>query len=707
MQMIDSIRDVQTNYSKYDEWEKNQSDKKAKKEYLAQNNPLPKDEVELLKNKAKSIIRATEIMDKKSEDNAENSEMVTGLVSSVVLLGLLPFMVKSVKQAQTAEFSLKSLMKQQLPTLALLVPSIGLILWGTKEQIEASRIGRFQARKNDLKDPKNFVIYTPEQIEAAKILARNIPDKNDKKNIIKAFKEMKQFSTEKKAYKEWLEDKIKNPEDVDKLLKVNFSEDQLKQASADKELILTIVKEINNKAEDYSENMENVFDTLPIFAGLATSPLGFLVSKLVSGSKSLQKRFDSKFITMLASGASGAAIPIFVTLAVAMTGTKLQKEAAKVGRYQARKEILNNPSMLVDYNSDEIKKAENIKSDNKKKSFFDELVEDYKFLFGYGKEKKEYDNYIKTEQKENEKIQEALNQSNVSDKQLTEAKHFQEKLFHSFDKIDEMSQRYSEDIEGATQVAQQVVSTGLSIGYSAAIFALPLLFLTGNLPLHKIAKGFSNLFFDKTSTLKKVIDDLFEVVSKDKELRTQLCNIAEVDEWKKFKTNKAVVNVVSQNPEAVEELVNLNSHPEKIISHFKQGSISKWAGNLISEVLNLGRKIIASKEISEFFGLSEEVSSIAKDTPKFNYKNYKTLINTGIAGGTSTIGVMWLVPHAFNSWLTRIQKKAGKIGVMKAIDNLDNPKLFVNQDAVSKSDEPQKQEQKAKTSNLLEALANK
>ena len=62
----------------------------------------------------------------------------------------------------------------------------------------------------------------------------------------------------------------------------------------------------------------------------------------------------------------------------------------------------------------------------------------------------------------------------------------------------------------------------------------------------------------------------------------------------------------------------------------------------------------------------------------FNYKNYSTLINTGAVAGIPVLGAIIGVPYMFNAWLTNIQKKAGKIGIMKAMDKIDDPRVFAS-----------------------------
>ena len=88
-----------------------------------------------------------------------------------------------------------------------------------------------------------------------------------------------------------------------------------------------------------------------------------------------------------------------------------------------------------------------------------------------------------------------------------------------------------------------------------------------------------------------------------------------------------------------------------------------------------------------------ELSGELKEKFRFNlfdrktYKNYKTLMNTTIAAFIPTIGIIFSVPYAFNAWMANIQKKAGKIGIMKAIDEIDKPQLFVDSGSSPESSE--------------------
>ncbi len=175
-QLFNSISEVKKNYRVYDQWEQAQADEKAKKQYLAKNLDIPKDEVELTRQKAETVIRASEMLDKRSENNCEDMEQATGIAAA--LAALVPSLGSAAAQAH---LMMKSGNKKAI-AIARIVGAVGTlaigiaaILIGNSKQKEASRIGRFQAKENELKDVKNFVMYTPEQIKAAEERAKDFP----------------------------------------------------------------------------------------------------------------------------------------------------------------------------------------------------------------------------------------------------------------------------------------------------------------------------------------------------------------------------------------------------------------------------------------------------------------------------------------------------------------------------------------------------
>lgn len=668
-QFIDSIKEVKRNWKTYDAWEQNQADDAAKREYLSKKLELPTDKVALTREKTKIVLRASDMLDKRSENNCEDTErtMTTISLATAIPLFFLPsFLAKSKMSPKTIE---------RINLGAILVAGligIGISLWGNEKQKEASRIGRFQAKQHELKDIKNFVIYTPEQIEAAKIVAKNIPDKKDDKDIFKVFEKMKQMSKDTVAYKKWLKDKINDEDELQKVLNTNFFPEQIEQGQEDKEIITNIVKDINLKAEEYSENMENAYDTMGTLSGIASIPLAYGINKFIKKISPKSGKL-TRFIAMFT--------PVIVSLSLLFQGTTQQKKAAQVGRFKKSQEILNNPEVLMNYTDEQMKQAQHIKATKQKEGFFKGIFSDFTFFKTYLHDKNEYDNYVKTTGKENEKLFEALKQAEVSDKQLNDAKFIQDKTFMTFDKIDEMSQRYSEDTEAGSEIAKQIVGLGWSMASITGLAFLFLLGKKGHLPMHKLFKWASDLSLNKGSSIRTVTTQAHDIIKNNK-LKKEFCkaifsknpmqNLAKIKELKPILETSAL-KAVSKLPEILEKEDKTSVIKEILNKHFKQDKISKWFRNLVADITKLWAK---NKIMS-----NSKDGKLPKELEKSmsgKYKNYKTLYNSLMVGSIPLLGMFLSVPWAFNSWLNNVQKKAGKIGIMKAMNDLDNPQLYVN-----------------------------
>lgn len=724
-QFINSVNEVRKNYSKYDGWEQLQADERDKKEYLATNLEIPKDKLELTKNKAEAVIRATEMMDARSEDNCQNMEMFTGLVSMVPAFGIsmsaLPLTNYAQRKARTKindkidklykevnDFNLsediRKAKKQEIDSLskklsnvpkqiskygsfamlgATLATAVSLILWGNSKQKQASRIGRFQAKQNELKDEKNFVIYTPEQIKQAMEIAKTIPDEKEKNSVLKMIKELRGISKDKKAYKKWLSKK--DDKEIEKLKSMNLLPDSKEYINAreNQELIVDAVKEINIKAEEYSENVENSFDTLGMLSWIIAAPLGFGINKLLKIAKA-----NKTISTIVATS-----VPLLTSMGIQLKGTMEEKNASRVGRYKARQDLLKNPARLMAYSDEEMKMAENVKAEPQKQSFFKKLGGSFSFLAGYIKDKSEYNKYKKTTQKENEKLNKALKQVEVSDAQIADAKVLQKNVFRAFDEIDEMSQRYSEDIEAATEIAKEVGSSAWTIGTMVGTALLGASIVKGKFPIVKTVNWLTNLTLDAKSPIKSAINGINKVVQNSDKVTVHKFQKSIVSgKIKSFlndSQNKAFKEAVTP---LVEEFGKIGASgamqamtaeggkdasaifSELLKSHFKQTAVAKWARNMVSQCSKLWLKSKMSKN-----GVELPKEAIEQLGMNFNYKNYKTLINTGVVAGAPVLGTIFAVPYAFNAWLTNIQKKAGKIGIMKAMDKIDDPRVFADE----------------------------
>ena len=90
----------------------------------------------------------------------------------------------------------------------------------------------------------------------------------------------------------------------------------MQRAQEDKELIVDAVKEINIKAEEYSENVENAFDTLGTLSWLVAAPLGVGINKLLKLAKA-----DKKVRNIVS-----IAVPILTSFGIQMQGTWMIKK---------------------------------------------------------------------------------------------------------------------------------------------------------------------------------------------------------------------------------------------------------------------------------------------------------------------------------------------------------------------------------------------
>ncbi len=725
-QFLNSINEVRKNYKKFDAWEQVQADERAQKEYLSKTLDIPEDKVELTTNKAKAVIRATEIMDKRSEDNCENMEQLTGFVTGIPLaigsFALPPlcetYFVKIIEKAnkkiedlqlvlnspdtsdaikestkkeikriteKVSDLSMKKgLYGQFLSVPVLLVMAAGAILWGNSKQKEASRIGRYQAKQNELKDVRNFVIYTPEQIKQAEEIIKNIPDEKEKNSIIKMFSELKAVSKDKKAYKQWL--KTKDPQEIEKLKALSFTPEQLALGEEDKELIVDTVKEINIKAEEYSENVENAFDTLGTTSWLIATPLGFLINKALKAFK----------VNKATSVIFSVGVPFMTSLGIQIAGTIEQKKASRVGRYQARKDLMKNPARLMAFSREEWDKAKDVKAPNQKQAFFEKIFANFKFLGTYLKDKKAYEKYKKEEYAKTEKLQKALNQLEISDIQKSKAEKLQQKVFRAFDEVDEMSQRYSEDVEAGCEISKQIINNSWTIGFAGLLLAGVTAFTKGKLPVSKIVNTVVNLGFKKDSSIRMGVNNIYSILKQDKSLMHKFQLSITRGNLGYFLTkpeaapiSEAIGKLVLQNPELIAGVQGKGKNVllNAISSQLKDGAVAKWVRNMITQGGNL---YILNK-----FG-SEIPKEMQKEAGMIGWKNYKTLIGTGAIAGLPVLGVILGIPFVFNSWLTSIQKKAGKIGIMQAMDKIDDPRVFAEQNL---STLPQESSQK--DSNLM------
>lgn len=695
VQLFDSIIDVKQNYKTYDAWDKKQDDRRAQKEYLAKTLDIPQEKRDEVRAKTKAVVRATRIMDGRSEDNCENTEMIVGALAAIPAMilyfltmhfGPKIFHKKQIDEInkQLGDKNLSKEMEQNLDKklkefrtksankttyLALVVTAIstiGGIFWSNSKEKEASRIGRYQARTIELQNAANFVMYTPEQIKEGKKIAKTIKNPPEDKGISKIWNEFTDMMNDKKAYKEW--QKSKDPNELEKLKNRKVTPQQMEKAIQDKELIVDVIKDINNTAEDYSENMENAFKTLSMTSFLLIAPLTLLTNLLLTGVKASAK------IKWIASAAVGFLVPPLLFI----QGTSQQKDAARVGRYVAQRELLKNPDKLLAFSDEEMKKASHIKSDTKPQTFWQKMKQNFKFLKTYKKDLKEYEEYKKTIKQEEDKLYRALKKVPITEKQKLEAKQLQQNVFRAFDQVDEKSQRYSEDVEATCEATQNIISMIFNFAIGGA-FLVPFM-------LKKVqnANWVVNKFFDGNSIIRQNLNKITQILKNDKTRLKEFNKSFKNGDLKTYLSQeknadiKKLADPITEERNKIFEEIGKGEELKTVLGKRMKDSIfGKYFRNLLIDIAQLKRDSLI--QIARKNNIPEaDIENISKSLDKeFNYKNYATLINTGLVAGIPVIGIFIAIPYLINSYFTNIQKKAGKIGVMQATKALDDPRIFV------------------------------
>ena len=438
-----------------------------------------------------------------------------------------------------------------LGTVGLFIAST---IYEAKLQTDSSKIARYQARKV-LEDPKEFVTYTPEQIEAAKKELAEHPEltKKDKKSKLQSgmFKSIYNIIKDNRAYKN---DKAAREDNSQKVTRELTPEERI-QAEKDQEVIQRTVRIINNEAEKNSENMEVAANVLingtPFLGGAIGAATGWALNKLKvfdkfvenrinkvgseetkklyealkdpklkgfrhhtkwarfansmmediknsGGKKEIEKSFKDMTATMFANRVGkqwifGAFGFVLTGIAGAIIGLKLQKSAARAGRFTAKRELEKNPENFIGYTKDDYEEVQDVKTTDKKTNKFKEYA---LFLPNVMKQYWAYNKYKKTEYKEKQALKDLLKKQDITPEQLREAKNLQRKLFNTFEKVDDNSQVYSESMEAATEIAQPFIQyAGMALGVSPVIYTLVQVArgkITGAKLLDKVVTKLSN-----------------------------------------------------------------------------------------------------------------------------------------------------------------------------------------------------------------------
>ena len=444
----------------YANWKQSRDIMDAKRlEYLKQN---PQEYNPEDVQRGKTLLRAIDIMDEYSQKRAQNMEVAanSGIESALMLMifagGALGGVVSKFKPVQNLmvkmakKFKLNTeFTKGFVPMLAGIlvgtVASFPLQAWAAKIQVEASRKGRFEAMRKDLKSPNGFAILTPEQIQAAKRRMQAIPPESDAKKLsAKLFggmNNLKEMAVDSKEYR--IQRNLFEAQLAEQQAHLNdsMSAEEIEKAKKEQQLLTKLVEKIDIASQDYAQNAEmgiSILTNSLLAGGFLT---GFIANKILSAFK-VQSAGKIQTITQ--------GISLIATIAAGIWGSLIAKDASRVGRFKIKQELAKNPENLVYISDDKAKTIGDVQITKKKKGMIPFLKEAWA-------NRKEYLQYQKTTAKDEKRFYKAVETLKLTPEQLKDAKRLQKNTFMTFNTVDEKSQKYSESVEALGESVSQFV----------------------------------------------------------------------------------------------------------------------------------------------------------------------------------------------------------------------------------------------------------
>ena len=484
MSMFGDYKAYKTYEPAYASWKNRRDIKEAKRlEYLKRHlNEISKEDIQ----RGQTIIRAIDIMDEYSQKRAEDMEVATQSAMGLALefltltgdgLGFFLGNLKPVKQFLSK--ILKNQTNKKTPAFILsIIPTIvGGILgtvasfplqaWAAKAEVSASRKGRFEAMRKELNNPNGFAILTEEQIKEAKEKSKQIQLEEDKsKNQLKSklkdilgIESLKALAGESKEYKQQKRAFEAELLETQSHLNDKMSEKEIENAKKDQQLLTKLVEKIDIASQDYAENAELAADTATSVVLGASFLVDFAITKLMSACK--VKSADKISAATKIAG-------LLLSLGTAIIGAQVSKQASRVGRFKVKQELMKNPENFVYVDDEKIANIKDFELTQKKKEGI------FSFLKNAYKNNKEFEKYKKTTAKDEKRFYKAVETLKLSDEQLKDAKVLQRNAFRTFNKVDENSQKYSENIEALGQAIMypiSLISSGIGMAIGLPIIA--------------------------------------------------------------------------------------------------------------------------------------------------------------------------------------------------------------------------------------------
>ena len=526
-------------YKKYEPaylgWKYARDLKESKRQEYLRRHPESIDQNDIQRGKV--LIRAIDVMDEYSQKRAEDMEVATetavgygldaaifgGAAAGAVIGNLKPvknFLMKHLGKDKYTKYIGKGL-PLGIGALAGMIAAFPMYAWAAKAEVAASRRGRFEAMRKDLKNPKGFAVLTEAQIKEAEQKAQNIVIDNGKKSpfsISNGFKTLKEMATDSKEYRAHKKQFDLELLEAEKHMNDEMTPEEILKAKKDQQLLTKLVEKIDIASQDYAENAELATQALVV----GTLGFGTLFNLLLSKALKAMKIKSEGKITAIAQIVA-AIIPVILSIASA----QIQKQASRVGRFKIKQDLLNNPSKLVyvaDENIADLKDV-NVIQDRKEGLF--------KFLAHAWENNKEYNNYQKTTAKQEEKFYKAIETLELTPEQMKDAQTLQRNTFKTFNKVDEKSQKYSESIEALGQA----ITLPISLIFTAVGIIIGTKYLTKGVKSNSKPEMASNFSKYLTAILLSILPSIGinAIITKEQKKASRIADMLAINEMSDYR----------------------------------------------------------------------------------------------------------------------------------------------------------------------------
>ena len=432
----------------YSSWRENKNFQEAKRrEYLRRNPDAIKD-YDL--QRAKILLNAVDIRDKSISKNSNHFDTAFESLVDVGLgyaaiggtaLGFLFSKLGFVKRF-IDKITKSNPKSKNLASMAITVVSgvLGILasypLYNKLISIESTihRKRKMETMERELQDPKVFAVLDSEQKELFEKNLNSVKTTKKKfspKKIIKnRYEYFKQISNEALYYEKNQSKFNKKYEEDTSFYEKDLTPEEIKNAKKDKALLLTFIKEVNTKAQSYSEKMQRITDNL-ITASFALGSLFTL------GYERIAKTLKMK------TSALPAGMGVLLIIGSTFFATWAQKRASHVGKYIAKQDLMQNPEKLVYISTGKTDTIE----DNEIEIEKHKSLSTVQFLKEFFKYNKEYQTWKKSPSLSGSDISEAMKNINLSPEQISDGKRLQKNMFKTFYKTDKNTQKYSSSIQ--------------------------------------------------------------------------------------------------------------------------------------------------------------------------------------------------------------------------------------------------------------------